>query len=608
MSEITEYLSGYLNELDNYMERLGSNRLSGKDRKLFFEMSNEYYDVFRQTDGFPAELLQNMAGFIDTTTYQTDDSKELAGTYRDNIVQQANEYIDTSLRTELQFGVFQKDAEIARLQNEKIQMMQELTDLDMKQYGQITEQTQEILAVQNCEILNGRVRELGLWERDNSAPEIAGYQEEAEQQDKTDRREETHMERKRVISRDELDQILNNHLSDRQSGQKANMLDLSNCIISNYIFKGDLPAISFDRSELRYCEFRMTKAEHVSLQNAVLSDCKLTQAEFEHCILNSADINSTVIRNSMFRECSFDAAYMRQSPIRDSVFYRTSFADTRLRECPGSENIFYECGHPEETVRPEAAAMDQEEFAYYASSVREMFNNEGYTYSWALNEVDLENYAADLSIKISQNGEIVEEDKYSALLDPDTYAISHIDTGRQGDSLVKMFTPEMNAVIAENLQEKIREQERRPIKLKFPYMTRDTFMKVKAEIRRMGAEFDSVQKAWYVQPSAGKETIANIQDYLLRHDEAIYLKLPPSSPQQFKKITEQLKQDGARYNPDKKSWYITEKADQSKFQQYLPKGKESVHEKLNVYKAETEKQHTESHEIEPKKRETPERA
>lgn len=608
MSEITEYLSGYLNELDNYMERLNSSRLSGKDRKLFFEMSNEYYDIFRQTEDFPKELLQDMAEFSDNITNQAEDSVTLAGRYHTNIIQHANNYIDTSLRAELQIGVFQKDIKIAQLQYEKIQMLQDLVELDLKIYGRITEQTQEILNVQNCEILNGRVREIGLWERDDSAPEIAGYQEEAEQQNKTDQKEETPMEKKRVISRDELDQLLNDYLSERLSGQGSKMLDLSNCIISNYVFKGDLSAISFDRSELRYCEFRMTKAEHINLQNAILSDCKLTQAEFEQCNFNSADIKGTVIRNGMFRECSFDAAYFRQSSIMDSVFYRTSFADTRLRECPGSENIFHECGHPEETVRPEAAAMDQEEFAHYASSLRDMFSNEGYTYSWELNGMNSENYAADLSIKISRDGEIVEEDKYSALLDPDTYAISHIDTGRQGDSLVKMFTPEMNAVIAENLQEKIRQQEHRPVKLKFPYMTRDTFMKVREEIKRMGAEFDAAHKVWCVNPSAGKETIASIQDYLMRYDEAIYLKLPPSGPRQFRMMTEQLKQDGARYNPDKKAWYITEKADYSKFQQYLPNEKESVHEKLNVYKAETEKQHIQNHEIEPKRRETPERA
>ena len=609
MSEITEYLSGYLKELDSYMKRLNRDGLSRKDRKLFFEISNEYYDIFRKSEEFPEELLQGISEFSDNImNQQPDESKELAGRYQDNIVQRANDYIDATLRNELQFGIFRKDAEILNLQNEKIQMMQELADMDLKMYGKITEQTQDILDVQNCEMLNGRVREIALWERADSVPEIAAYQDEADMQDKG-RKEEVPMEKRRVISKDEMDQILSSHFRECQSGRGVKILDLSNCIISNYVFKGDLSAVSFDNSDLRYCEFRMTRAEHVSLQNAILSKCNMTQAEFNQCSFNNADISATMVRNSMFRECSFDTAYMKQSSIQDSVFYRTSFADTRMRELLRSENIFHECGHSENTVRPESAAdVDRESAADYVGSLREMFNNEGYMYSWELNGIDMEAYVADLSIKISHDGETIGVEKYSALLDPETYVISHIDTGRQGDSLIRMFMPEMNKVITENMQERIREQEQQRVRLKFPYMTRDTFMDVKDEIKRMGAEFDPERKGWYVSQSAGKEAINDIRDYISGHDEAVYLKLPSAEPQEFKRMIEQLKQDGARYNSDKKLWFITEGADQSKFRQYLPAGKDSVHEKLNGYKSEADKQRIDSHEMESRRKEMPERA
>lgn len=608
MSQTTENLSEYLKQLDSYMKRLENNELSINDRKLFFDLSIEYYGIFQVAEGFPEELLQGMLEFSNNITEQFDDSKELARKYRDDFVQHANEYIDTTLRSELSFGIFDIDSEIFKLEREKIQMMQKLADLDIKMYGKLTEQTQEILEVQNCEILNGQVREVLPWERTDSIPEIAGYQDEMEQQkDNAEKKEESSMEKMRVISKEELDQILNEHFRESQSGRGVKTLDLSNCIISNYVFKGDLSAISFDRSDLRYCEFRMTKAENVSFQNAALADCKLTQAEFDHCNFNNADINGTVIRNSMFREGSFDAAYMRLSPIDNSIFYRTSFADTRIREFRGSENIFYECGHPENTVRPDAGAMTQEESAQYVRSLREMFSNDGYIYSWKLIGVDPENYAADLSIKISHDGEIVEEEKYSALLNPDTYAISHIDTRRQGDSLIKMFIPEMSTAIMKYLQENIKEQEHQRVRIKFPYMTRDTFMAVRDEIKRMGAEYDIKGRAWYVDQSVGKEIITSIQDYITSHDEAIYLKLPNAGPQEFKNMIEQLKQDGARYNPDKKLWFITEKSDRNKFQQYLPVEKDSVHGKLNQYKADAKQQlKSISKEKDGQKRETPE--
>lgn len=590
MSQTTENLSEYLKQLDSYMKRLEKNELSINDRKLFFDLSIEYYGIFQLAEDFPEELLQGMLEFSNNIT-EPDNSKDLARRYRDDFVQRANEYIDASMRSELQYGIFRKDADILNLQQEKIQMLQELADLDMKMYGQISEQTQEILEVQNCEILSGRVREVPLWERTDSVPEITGYQDDLEQQkDKAVEKEGALMEKKRVIGKDELDQILSDHFRESQSGRGTKTLDLSNCIISNYVFKGDLSAISFDHSDLRYCEFRMTKAEHVSFQNTVIADCKLTQAEFDQCNFNNADIKGTVIRNSMFREGSFDTAYMRKSVINDSIFYRTSFADTRIREFAGSENIFHECGHPENTVRPDAGGMTRKESEQYAKSLQEMFSNEGYIYSWELKGVDPENYAADLSVKISHDGEIIEEEKYSALLDPDTYAISHIDTRRQGDSLIKMFIPEMSVAIMKYLQENIRKQEHQRVRLKFPYMTKETFRTVTDEIKRMGAEFVPDRKGWYVDQSVGKEIITNIQDYIKSHDEAIYLKLPPANAQEFRSMIEQIKQDGARYNPDKKLWFITEKLDRSKFQQYLPAEKDSVHEKLNQYKNDAKQQ------------------
>lgn len=178
MSEITNYLSDYLKELDSYMKRLTGSGLSRKDQKLFFELSNEYYDIFRMTEEFPQEILQGIAEFSDNIMNQSSEGKELAKGYRDNIVRCASDYIDITTRTELQFGVFQKDLEIYRLQDEKLQMAQELSDLDMKLYGQITKQTQEILDVQGYEILNGRVRELGQWEQDNTPKDAAVNQKE----------------------------------------------------------------------------------------------------------------------------------------------------------------------------------------------------------------------------------------------------------------------------------------------------------------------------------------------------------------------------------------------------------------------------------------------
>lgn len=622
MSEITDHLFGYLGELDNYMERLNNNRLSRKDRQNFFEMSNEYYDIFKKSmagnensvNVFPEDLLKEMEVFIDNIIDPAEDIK-LANQYYDVIIRHSSVYMESVERTELQFKIFRNDAEIFRLQNEKIEMLQRLTDLEMQRDGQISPETMAILDAQHSEIVNGRVREIVEWEQekvDSGEPEQPA---ESEEQAEPKEKRTAPAERKRTIDKDELDQILNDHFKEIQSGNKSKMLDLSNCIIANYIFKGDLDSISFDNSELRYCEFRATKSDHISMLNAVLSNCEFSEAEFNHSNFKNADISNTVIRGSMFRDSSFDAAALKHASLAGSLFYKTTFNETRIRECTGGENIFHECGNPENTIRAEnGKTMTKEKFADYQDEMKALFSNDGYSYSWDLGDADIKNQNVELSVRISHEGEIVEEEKYSAIIDPETYAIVHIDTGRHDDPIVEMFTPEIDAAIQKIVQEQIKEKEAAPVILKLPYMSKETFMEVKEEIKKMGAKFNPGKKEWYVDQSAGQDMVNKINDYLAAHDDAIYLKLPSVEPQKFKQMINQIKQDGARYNPDKKRWYITESADRNKFWEYLPTsamifkpGKNSVHGKLDQYKAEAAKKQPDNRITDYQKKETPER-
>lgn len=358
MSEITEHLSGYLGELNNYMDRLNNNTLSRRDRQTFFEMSNEYYDMFRKSseenrnsvNAFPSELLEDMEAFSGSIIGPADDRK-LTNQYHDTITRRSQNYIETVEHAELQIEIFRKDAEIMRLQNEKLQMMQRLTDIEMQRDGHLSQVTMEILEVQNSEVVNGRVREIGAWERETPATESS---------------------------------------PEAQAGPKV--------------------------------------PEHV--------------------------------------------------------------------------------------------------FA----------------------------------------------------------------------------------------REKEENKEAGPVVLKLPYMSKETFMKVTKQIKSMGAKFKSSDKQWYVEPSVGQDTINNIQNYLDAHDEAIYLRLPLVEKQGFKQMVDQFKKDGARYNPEKKRWYITESVDRSKFMRYLPTyaqifkpEKGSVHGKLSQYKSDVAKKQPASGIPEYPKRETPER-
>lgn len=67
---------------------------------------------------------------------------------------------DISRRMKLMAGVFQTDARILDLEKEKIKIMQQLYEQEMKMYGQVSKMGKEIFEVEHCEILNGRVRQM----------------------------------------------------------------------------------------------------------------------------------------------------------------------------------------------------------------------------------------------------------------------------------------------------------------------------------------------------------------------------------------------------------------------------------------------------------------
>ena len=176
MSEITEHMYVYLNELNNYMDRLNSDRLSRRDRQLFLEMSGEYYDIFSNADLKEGEkdllqsFLQQMVNFNDNIINQAADSKDQANHHYENMVKYGDSYVSTVKRAELMFGVFQIDAEILRSQYEKLQMLQELVDREMDSYGELSPETKSILEVQHYKVSNGRVEEIREWEQVSDKP------------------------------------------------------------------------------------------------------------------------------------------------------------------------------------------------------------------------------------------------------------------------------------------------------------------------------------------------------------------------------------------------------------------------------------------------------
>lgn len=161
MSEMIENITGYLNEIENYMIRLNTNRLSRKDKRMFLEMSEEYYNIFKEyaleQKDFPTDLIDGLANFNANMINQEENANELANHYYELIYEAGKKYSDTLTRVQLMQGVFQKDVTAYKLQDEKIEMLQKLVDLDKKLYDEVSKETMAILEVQHCELKNGVV-------------------------------------------------------------------------------------------------------------------------------------------------------------------------------------------------------------------------------------------------------------------------------------------------------------------------------------------------------------------------------------------------------------------------------------------------------------------
>ncbi len=488
MSEIIDNLTGYLNELDNYMNRLNAGRLSRKDRKLFLDMSNEYYEIFRQYyeadhNAFPEELFRAMENFNDNIANQNKDAVVLANDYYKNIADIAGRFRDTAERIELLFGVFQKDAAELNLHDEKIAMLQDLVDLDQRMQGKISQETLQVLEVQHCEVVDGKVIEVQESQTYTETPAIPDTdpQEKTQQQieessrehedknhdqNKTQEREKEDMEERksnvttingkeyRVFTATQLDQMLTEQAQTPKRQRK--ILDLSDCYIENYVFKGDMDYVSFDGSNFKNCEFKMTKSNHTSFKNAVFADCDLRHSDFKNCSFDTANLIGTVFDYNMFIECAFDNALIKKTPISASNFYKVSFSNTTLDDANVSNiepNTFIECKTDSVIYRQGGATRD--ELERYTESVKDAFNNNGYSYKVEFTEwnqpdrleKDLENGETQYTVKIFDGESKLSDDFVcTARFNPETFDILDVDSA-------KAFDQKTTAMFAEQVSD-----------------------------------------------------------------------------------------------------------------------------------------------------------
>lgn len=174
-------LANLVKEAENYITRLDSNLLSKSDKNIMMQLAGDYYEMFDSyinrehiTDSQRDELKGIQEGIEefqqsimeDNTTSTQKAYAILKAVVERNDLQETRQNILTE--------VFQSDAQEINLHAEKLKRLQELANIDISLFGKLSQETVQVLDVQNCILLDGKVVEKSqevIMEREDRAKE-----------------------------------------------------------------------------------------------------------------------------------------------------------------------------------------------------------------------------------------------------------------------------------------------------------------------------------------------------------------------------------------------------------------------------------------------------
>lgn len=81
---------------------------------------------------------------------------------------------------------------------------------------------------------------------------------------------------------------------------------------------------------------------------------------------------------------------------------------------------------------------------------------------------------------------------------------------------------------------------------------------------------EAIEKAGYQYSFEGEKIIVSKLEKEVKKEKPTYLRLPSMERDEFIKVTQQLKENGAKFNPFIKRWYVPSGVDLDKFKDYLP--------------------------------------
>jgi len=430
--------------------------------------------------------------------------------------------------------IFEKDVQQFQLRDEKLRWCQALVDADLKISGKITEETLQILEVQNAEVIDGKVyvkaaeKEVGeLQENNIEIKDLNNFTKEH-----GDKITALQSETKKTL-------VVNAYAGPGAGKTTASLATVAELKKMGYVAE----YVSEYAKELVYENPAMLDG---SMQNqlALLTE----QLRRMDRLIGKVDIIVT------------------DSPILLNLIYGKDLPDEYKKMIPDlykqydNFNFFVKRG---DTFEQNGRMQNHAESIQKDEEIRKLLDGQGLYYGTYTHET-----SATLAqkIQVTYNRLYGEKNKEQKKVPKQRNIKRQEKAPYQGIAYPKKDgkdKPEAVVVFGKSEQDVI--SQIRVKNLSYP----ESGKMSNCYIRKLNPENEKYEDPQKYDLETGKNITA------------IYLKLPNLKYADFVKLTRELKQKGAQYNPIKKVFYITKQDDPTPFKDYLPQDIETLEKGQN---------------------------
>lgn len=480
--------------------------------------------------------------------------------------------------------IFEKDVQQFQLMDEKLRWCQALVDADLKISGRITEETLQILEVQNAEVIDGKVsekvnekaveyvkyftageenkqaeefqKETGWNKVLLTAPQYVEWDKWVVFREINDLPTEIQLEAKRLIELEEKYGILQNLENfTKEHGDRIAALqsETKNTLVVNAYAgpgAGKTTASLATVAELKkmgyVAEYVSEYAKELVYENPAMLDGSMQ---------NQFALLTEQLRR-MDRLIGKVDIIVTDSPILLNLIYGKDLPDEYKKMVPDlykqydNFNFFVKRG---DAFEQNGRMQDLTESIQKDEEIRKLLDEQGLYYGTYTHETS-EKLAQ--KIQVTYNRLYGEKDKEQKQVPKQNNTKRQEKAPYQGIAYPKKEgkdKPEAFVVFGKSEQDVI--SQIRVKNLSYP----ETGKMSSCYIRKLNPENEKYEDPQKYDLETGKNITT------------IYLKLPNLKYADFVKLTKELKEKGAKYNPIKKALYITKQDDPTPFKDYLPK-------------------------------------